>query len=206
MSYAILNNKKVRRRLDINKSTYISIGVHLLVIFGITFSNVYDLPTFDDSPIINIRLANSSIEQDGFLSMNEEAIDTFSPESSDNALTRKDMRAETYKVKRLEANSEVNSSEAFYLNSWQRKVETIGQSVITASDYTSSNQTVRLMATVDSFGNLLKSEILISSGDQETDKLALQILQESAPFRPFDEEMQKGYKILEIVRDWNFGG
>ena len=110
MSYAILNNKKVRRRLDISKSTYISIGLHLLVIFGITFSNVYDLPTFDDSPIINIRLANSSIEQDGFLSMNEEAIDTFSPESSDNALTRKDMRAETYKVKRLEANSEVNSS------------------------------------------------------------------------------------------------
>ena len=206
MSYAILNNKKVRRRLDISKSTYISIGVHLLVIFGITFSNVYDLPTFDDSPIINIRLANSSIEQDGFLSMNEEAIDTFSPESSDSALTRKDMRAETYKVKRLEANSEVNSSEAFYLNSWQRKVETIGQSLIVASDYTSSNQTVRLMATVDSFGNLLKSEILISSGDQETDKLALQILQESAPFRPFDEDMQKGYKILEIVRDWNFGG
>tara|TARA_B110000003_G_scaffold7583_1_gene7776 strand:- start:299 stop:919 length:621 start_codon:yes stop_codon:yes gene_type:complete len=206
MSYAILSNKKVRRRLDIGKSTYISIGVHLLIIFGITFSNVYNLPTFDDSPIINIRLANSSIEQDGFLSMNEEAINTFSPESSDNALTRKDMRAETYKVKRLEANSEVNSSEAFYLNSWQRKVETIGQSVITTSDYTSSNQTVRLMATVDSFGNLLKSEILISSGDQETDKLALQILQESAPFRPFDEEMQKGYKILEIVRDWNFGG
>ena len=116
------------------------------------------------------------------------------------------MRAETYKVKRLEANSEVNSSEAFYLNSWQRKVETIGQSLIVASDYASSNQTVRLMATVDSFGNLLKSEILISSGDQETDKLALQILRESAPFSPFDEEMQKGYKILEIVRDWNFGG
>ena len=206
MSYAILSNKKVRRRLDIGKSTYISIGVHLLIIFGITFSNVYNLPTFDDSPIINIRLANSSIEQDGFLSMNEEAIDIFSPESSDNALTRKDMRAETYKVKRLEANSEVNSSEAFYLNSWQRKVETIGQSLIVASDYASSNQTVRLMATVDSFGNLLKSEILISSGDQETDKLALQILRESAPFSPFDEEMQKGYKILEIVRDWNFGG
>jgi len=206
MSYAILSNKKVRRRLDIGKSTYISIGVHLLIIFGITFSNVYNLPTFDDSPIINIRLANSSIEQDGFLSMNEEAIDTFSPESSDSALTRKDMLAETYKVKRLEANSEVNSSEAFYLNSWQRKVETIGQSLIVASDYASSNQTVRLMATVDSFGNLLKSEILISSGDQETDKLALQILRESAPFNPFDEEMQKGYKILEIVRDWNFGG
>ena len=163
MSYAILHNKKVTRRLDIGKSTYISIGVHLLLIFGITFANVYDLPTFEDSPIINIRLANSSVEQDGFLSMNEEKLDTFSPETADTAAKRKDMRAESYKVKRLEANSDVNSSEAFYLNAWQRKVETIGESVITASDYAVSNQTVRLMATVDSFGNLLKSEILILS-------------------------------------------
>ena len=62
------------------------------------------------------------------------------------------------------------------------------------------------MATVDSFGNLLKSEILISSGNQETDMLALKILKESAPFNSFDAEMQKGYKVLEIVRDWNFGG
>ena len=206
MSYAILHTKKVTRRPDIGKSTYISIGVHLLLIFGITFANVYDLPTFEDSPIINIRLANSSVEQDGFLSMKEEKLDTFSPETADTAAKRKDMRAESYKVKRLEANSEVNSSEAFYLNAWQRKVETIGESVITASDYTVSNQTVRLMATVDSFGNLLKSEILISSGSKETDRLALQILKESAPFKPFDDDMQKGYKILEIVRDWNFGG
>ena len=206
MSYAILHNKKVTRRLDIGKSTYISIGVHLLLIFGITFANIYDLPTFEDSPIINIRLANSSVEQDGFLSMKEEKLDTFSPEPADTAAKRKDMRAESYKVKRLEANSEVNSSEAFYLNAWQRKVETIGESVITASDYTVSNQTVRLMATVDSVGNLLKSEILISSGSKETDRLALQILKESAPFKPFDDDMQKGYKILEIVRDWNFGG
>ena len=206
MSYAILHNKKVTRRLDIGKSTYISIGVHLLLIFGITFANIYDLPTFEDSPIINIRLANSSVEQDGFLSMKEEKLDTFSPETADTAAKRKDMRAESYKVKRLEANSEVNSSEAFYLNAWQRKVETIGESVITASDYTVSNQTVRLMATVDSVGNLLKSEILISSGSKETDRLALQILKESAPFKPFDDDMQKGYKILEIVRDWNFGG
>ena len=62
------------------------------------------------------------------------------------------------------------------------------------------------MATVDSFGNLLKSEILISSGDSVTDQLAIKILQESAPFKPFNEDMQKGYRILEIVRDWNFGG
>ena len=138
--------------------------------------------------------------------MNEETLETFIPKTADMPSKRQDMRAESYKVKRLEANSEVNSSEAFYLNSWQRKVETIGQSLINSADYNASNQTVRLMATVDSFGNLLKSEILISSGDSATDQLAIKILQESAPFKPFNEDMQKGYRILEIVRDWNFGG
>ena len=133
-------------------------------------------------------------------------METFIPKTAEMLSKRQDMRAESYKVKRLEANSEVNSSEAFYLNSWQRKVETIGQGLINSSDYNASNQTVRLMATVDSFGNLLKSEILISSGDSATDQLAIKILQESAPFKPFNEDMQKGYRILEIVRDWNFGG
>ena len=206
MSIAILQNKKVTRRLDMNKSIYISIGIHLLIIFGITFVNIYDLPTFDDSPIINVRLANAPVEHDGFLSMNEETVEAFSQETLDSNLKRTEMRAESYKVKRLEANSEVNSSEAFYLNAWQRRVETIGDSIILSSDYSLTNQTVRLMATVDSFGNLLKSEILISSGNQETDMLALKILKESAPFNSFDAEMQKGYKVLEIVRDWNFGG
>lgn len=206
MSFAILQNQKVKRRLDIGKSTYISIGLHLIVIFGITFANVYDMPVFEDSPIINVRLANAAVEQDGFLTMSEEKMEAFSPEEAETLSNRKEMRAERYKVKRLEANSEVNSSEAFYLNAWQRKVETIGDSILNSSSYKASNQRVRLMATVDSFGNLLKSEILISSGDTKTDKLALDILKESAPFKPFDEEMQKGYKILEIVRDWNFGG
>tara|TARA_B100000900_G_C20580846_1_gene717479 strand:+ start:1671 stop:2291 length:621 start_codon:yes stop_codon:yes gene_type:complete len=206
MNSAVLQNNKVTRRLDIRKSTTISIAVHLLLIFGITFANLYELPTFKESPIINIRLANSNVEQDGFLDMSEEKIETFIPETAEKLSKRKEMRAESYKVKRLEANSEVNSSEAFYLNSWQRKVETIGQGLINSSEYEANNQTVRLMATVDSFGNLLKSEILISSGNNETDELAIKILQESAPFKPFNEEMQKGYKILEIVRDWNFGG
>jgi len=206
MNSAILKTNKVTRRLDIRKSTSISIAIHLLLIFGITFANVYELPAFKESPIINIKLANSNVEQDGFLDMNEETMETFIPETAEMLSKRQDMRAESYKVKRLEANSEVNSSEAFYLNSWQRKVETIGQSLINSADYNASNQTVRLMATVDSFGNLLKSEILISSGDSATDQLAIKILQESAPFKPFNEDMQKGYRILEIVRDWNFGG
>ena len=60
------------------------------------------------------------------------------------------------------------------------------------------------MATIDSFGNLIKSEVLISSGNESVDELALIILNEAAPFAPFDPKMINEYSVLEIVRDWNF--
>ena len=60
------------------------------------------------------------------------------------------------------------------------------------------------MATIDSFGNLIKSEVLISSGNESVDELALNILNEAAPFAPFDPKMIYEYSVLEIVRDWNF--
>ena len=60
------------------------------------------------------------------------------------------------------------------------------------------------MATIDSFGNIIKDEILISSGNYEVDKMAIDILEEAAPFAPFDPKMLNEYSILEIIRDWNF--
>ena len=60
------------------------------------------------------------------------------------------------------------------------------------------------MATIDVYGNLVKSEILISSGDKAIDEMAINILKESAPFAPFNETMSNEYSVLEIVRDWNF--
>jgi TonB family protein len=60
------------------------------------------------------------------------------------------------------------------------------------------------MSTIDAFGNLIKSEILISSGNPDVDKMALDILEEAAPFASFDPKMLNEYSILEIIRDWNF--
>ena len=60
------------------------------------------------------------------------------------------------------------------------------------------------MATIDVYGNLVKSEILISSGDKAIDEMAINILKKSAPFIPFNETMSNEYSFLEIVRDWNF--
>ena len=109
----------------------------------------------------------------------------------------------SYKVKRLQANSIVNSEEAVYLNLWQREIETAGDKII-ASNQSSLSGTVQIMAKIDIYGNLVSSEILISSGNTLVDQMAISILNESAPFAPFNETMSNEYSLLEIVRDWNF--
>ena len=109
----------------------------------------------------------------------------------------------SYKVKRLQANSIVNSEEAVYLNLWQREIETAGDKII-ANNQSSLSGTVQIMAKIDIYGNLVSSEILISSGNTLVDQMAISILNESAPFAPFNETMSNEYGLLEIVRDWNF--
>jgi outer membrane biosynthesis protein TonB len=51
---------------------------------------------------------------------------------------------------------------------------------------------------------LVNAKILISSGNILIDEMAIDILEKSAPFAPFNDDMSNQYSILEIVRDWNF--
>ena len=57
---------------------------------------------------------------------------------------------------------------------------------------------------IDASGELIDSQILISSGSQALDIMAIDILKKSAPFQEFDSSMLAEYQVLEIVRDWNF--
>ena len=49
-----------RRSLTFNKSFIISFLIHLLLIFGISITTYYKLPIFKESPIINVKFANSN--------------------------------------------------------------------------------------------------------------------------------------------------
>ena len=109
----------------------------------------------------------------------------------------------SFKVKKLQANSEVNNEEAVYLNLWQRKIEMTGDKII-SNNKNYLNGKVQIMATIDVYGNLVNSEILISSGIRLIDDMAINILKESSPFAPFNINMSNEYSVLEIVRDWNF--
>ena len=182
----------------------LSVALHLLVIFGVTITTYYKLPIFQDSPVINVKFANSNKDMYGSMSSSSD-LKTSNDDIIDSAILSKpqDGNFQTFKVKKLEANSVVNSDEAMYLNIWQRKIETIGDKIIQENnkDY---QGTVQVMATIDKKGNLIKSDILKSSGSAIIDNMAIQILNESAPFAPFNGAMTNDYSFIEIVRDWNF--
>ena len=205
MSSILLNQKISKRSLTLNKSFVLSLTFHTILIFGVTFTTFYKLPLIENSPIINVKFANSS--QDSFGNVGKSSTEVSNINESQDSLINKEANRSVYqaqKIKKLEANSLVSSEEAMYLNLWQRDVESTGDDLISSKVIDYSNSRVQIMATIDSFGNLIKSEILISSGNYEVDKMAIDILEEAAPFAPFDPKMLNEYSILEIIRDWNF--
>ena len=196
--------KTSKRSLTFNKSFVLSIALHVIVVFGVSITTYYKLPIFQDSPVINVKFANSNEDVYGSI-FNSSDLKTTNEEIVDNTASSKpqDGNFQAFKVKKLEANSVVNSDEAMYLNIWQRKIETIGDKIIqeNSKDY---HGTVQVMATIDKKGNLINSSILKSSGNIIIDNMAIQILNESAPFAPFNDAMTDDYSFIEIVRDWNF--
>ncbi|MFL2717612.1 MAG: energy transducer TonB [Gammaproteobacteria bacterium] len=204
MSSLYSSSTNSKRSLTFNKSFILSILIHSFLIFGISITTYYKLPLLQESPIINVKFANSN--QDIMTNTNIENVQDFSKDFSNsengNMNSSKKM-SQSFKIKKLEANSIVNSEEAVYLNLWQRQIESTGDNIISENESYFDGK-VQIMATIDIYGNLINSKILISSGNNIIDEMAIKILQESAPFAPFNKSMSTEYSVLEIVRDWNF--
>ena len=204
MSSLYSSSTNSKRSLTFNKSFILSILIHSFLIFGISITTYYKLPLLKESPIINVKFANSN--QDIMTNTNIENVKDFSKDFSNsengNMNSSKKM-SQSFKIKKLEANSIVNSEEAVYLNLWQRQIESTGDNIISENENYFDGK-VQIMATIDIYGNLINSKILISSGNNIIDEMAIKILQESAPFAPFNKSMSSEYSVLEIVRDWNF--
>ena len=192
--YSSATNSK--RSLTFNKSFILSILIHSFLIFGISITTYYKLPLLKESPIINVKFANSN--QDIMTNTNIENVQDFSKDFSNskngNMNSSKKM-SQSFKIKKLEANSIVNSEEAVYLNLWQRQIESTGDNIISENENYFDGK-VQIMATIDIYGNLINSKILISSGNNIIDEMAIKILQESAPFAPFNKSMSSEYIVL----------
>ena len=205
MSSHLLTKNASSRSLNLNKSFLISTGIHLVLIFGITFTTYYKMPILNQTPVINVKLANANIDELGQQSLTFNEVDKLDQDNLNSTVSKEQKSSyQSLKIKKLEANSLVTSAEAKYLNLWQRQIESAGDRIITENGIFLEGQRVQIIATIDSLGNLIRSEVVLSSGVEEVDLLAIKILNESAPFPAFDPLMIEEYGFIEIIRDWNF--
>lgn len=109
------------------------------------------------------------------------------------------------RIKRLTSLSTASSADAFYLNSWRRKIETVGN--LNYPQKARKNKlygSLRLMVAILPDGSLKEVELLESSGHQVLDDAAVRIVRLSAPYAPFPDGLRQSTDVLEIIRTWQF--
>jgi periplasmic protein TonB len=109
------------------------------------------------------------------------------------------------RIKRLTSLSTASSADAFYLNSWRRKIESIGN--LNYPQKARENKlygSLRLVVAILPDGSLKEVELLESSGHQVLDDAAVRIVRLSAPYAPFPDELRRSTDVLEIIRTWQF--
>lgn len=109
------------------------------------------------------------------------------------------------RIKRLTSLSTASSVDAFYLNSWRRKVEKIGNLNYPAEARRNKIYgSLRLMVAIYPDGSLKDVELLESSGHRILDDAAVHIVELASPFAPFPDELRQTTDVLEIIRTWQF--
>jgi TonB family protein len=192
------------QRWGFKQSMFTSLIFHGIVMFGISFVVIQQPWEFNEEAIVNIRFANEEFDMQG---NSNSGFDSIQRNNQQAAMVTRDSNPQDQSqlsVRRLESNSTLESYETIYLNAWQRQVETTGYFQISQKDILQGNFKVQIRSTIDSMGNLIRADILKSSGNSSMDALALKILQQAAPFEPFPVDMAANYQQLEIIRDWNF--
>jgi protein TonB len=109
------------------------------------------------------------------------------------------------RIRRLTSVSAKRTVDAYYLQSWRRKVEAVGNlNYPAAARRDRLYGSLRLLVAIMPDGDLKEVRVLNSSGYAILDDAAVRIVQLAAPFAPFPPEMRKNTDVLEIIRTWQF--
>ena len=109
------------------------------------------------------------------------------------------------RVKRISGVEAKASPEAFYLESWKRKIEAVGNLNYPAKAKAEGIYgRLRVLVSIYPNGQLKEARILSSSGHPVLDQAALNIIDLASPFAPFPTALRKESDLLEIVRVWEF--
>lgn len=115
--------------------------------------------------------------------------------------------AKAPRIQRLTSASTMKANDAYYVNSWRRKIEKMGSINYPREAESCYNDcSLRLLVSINPNGTINNLRILASSGKKVLDDAAIRIVRRSAPFAPFTEEMKRDIDLLEIIRTWQFKG
>ena len=118
---------------------------------------------------------------------------------------QRQLYAKRPRIKRLTSMAAAASADAFYLNSWRRKIERIGNLNYPAEARRNRLYgSLRLQVTILPDGGLKEVIVLKSSGHQVLDQAAIDIVKLAAPFAPFSDELRQTTDELLIIRTWQF--
>ncbi len=115
------------------------------------------------------------------------------------------VHAKRPRIKRLTSLSTRSSADAYYLNSWRRKIETIGNLNYPADARRHKLYgSLRLMVAILPNGRIKEIELLESSGHPSLDDAAIRIVRLASPYAPFPDDLRRTTDVLEIIRTWQF--
>tara|TARA_B100001059_G_scaffold199486_1_gene205859 strand:- start:47 stop:712 length:666 start_codon:yes stop_codon:yes gene_type:complete len=94
--------------------------------------------------------------------------------------------------------------DANYLLQWQADIERFGNAYYRGLALRHGDGDVRLKVSVHSDGSLLQIDLLQSSGSDAMDRAAVYTVEKLAPFAPFPKALARETTQLDIVRTWQF--
>lgn len=95
--------------------------------------------------------------------------------------------------------------DALYLDSWRKRIESVGNSNYPAQARDQALfGSLRMLVSIRPNGVVQEIRILQSSGERILDEAAIEIVRLASPFDPFPDEMRAQADVLEIIRTWRF--
>lgn len=112
--------------------------------------------------------------------------------------------SERPRVHRINSATTRRDPGAYYMDSWRRKIEQIGnQNYPAEARQQSIHGSLILRVTIKRDGTLESVELVESSGHEVLDRAALRIVRLAAPYAPFTGDLMD-FGVLEITRTWRF--
>ena len=210
-------------RAGLPPALLLSLGIHLVVIFGFLLSPPEDsarevadhaitllLAPAEEAPEISQAEATANqrgslnqtlLEASLFQSPSPQPIDPVSAAMTQSGLTMSTSVSTTPPQTPVAARATLNAD---YLLQWQDAIERFGNAHYRGLALRSGDSDVRLKVSVYSDGSLRQVDLLQSSGSAALDRAAVDTVEKLAPFAPFPEALARETAQLDIVRTWQF--